>query len=779
MALKSLSRISKSLRTGAVIAGFLAIIASILAWKQVEVERRIDTEDIDRRARGLIHQLSFSIQEAQQRNDADARQSLRLRLEGQNRLIGCAVYLPDGRPLVIAKSATDFTGRMEAIVAQVIRDGREITETVRSEGPATRFMVAPLQDDAGTTTSIVVILHNVSYIDERTTSRLVQFIFWILLLTLVLSTLIVGVTWLSYDRPLENLAHWMMRLRTENSAEAPPRGLPHGLLSSETNRLAASFRAARATNLDEARSLVRNEKTWTRERLRAHATECLGGDFQLVVVSNREPYMHVMRDGQPQVIVPPGGLVTALDPVLRSCGGLWVAVGNGDADRQFSDANGRIIVPPDDGRYTLRRIWLTAEEDHVYSCCNNEAIWPLCLLAHERPVFRTSDWETYVQINRRFADTVIEEIGPGRAVVLVQDYQLALVPQFLKESRPDLRVGLFWHIPWPNAEAVSICPWRADLVRGMLGADLIGFHLPQFGNNFLRTVDRILETRIDRDHMSVEFQRRTSLIRSFPISIQDWSERGVPSGQELSTQIDEIQREHGLTGTQIVVGVDRIDYTKGLPERFRAFAHFLQKYPQHRGKVTLVQLGAPSRLHLRRYREHLEELKSLVQSINLQFQAGDWIPIRFLVGQHDSLVVHAFLNMASVAIVSSLHDGMNLVAKEYVAAQYAGSGVLVLSEFAGAARDMPEALIINPYDTEQFADAIRYAVVMPKDERQARMEKLRRKVEENNIYRWAADFLSALAACEITTGPRDAVEKSASASTTMRPVPTASREHAP
>ena len=223
----------------------------------------------------------------------------------------------------------------------------------------------------------------------------------------------------------------------------------------------------------------------------------------------------------------------------------------------------------------------------------------------------------------------------------------------------------------------------------------------------------------------------------------------------------------------------RIDYTKGLPERFREFAHILQKYPQHRGKVTLVQLGAPSRLHLRRYREHLEELKSLVQSINLQFQAGDWSPIRFLVGQRDSLVVHAFLNMASVAIVSSLHDGMNLVAKEYVAAQYAGSGVLVLSEFAGAARDMPEALIINPYDTEQFADAIRYAVVMPKDERQARMEKLRRKVEENNIYRWAADFLSALAACEITTGPRDAVEKSASASTTMRPVPTASREHAP
>jgi trehalose 6-phosphate synthase len=455
--------------------------------------------------------------------------------------------------------------------------------------------------------------------------------------------------------------------------------------------------------------------------------------------------MHVLRDGKPRMIVPAGGLVTALDPVLQACGGLWVAHGAGDADRRTADARGRITVPPGDARYTLRRVWLSrVEEQGYYYGLANEGLWPLCHLAHERPTFRASDWEHYVKANHRFAETVLDEIGSGDATVLVQDYQLALVPQLLKAARPEIRVGIFWHIPWPNPEAFRICPWRAEILQGMLGADLVGFHLQQYCNNFLDTVDRMLEARLDWDHFAVELKGHTSHVRPFPISVESWAEKNVPTGDDLTRQIAGIKEQHKLDGVEIAVGVDRIDYTKGLPERFRAVGRFLEKHPQHRERFTFVQLGAPSRTHIRRYREHIAELEALADEINWKFQTDNWKPIRFLVAHHDGPVVHAFLKMASVCIVSSLHDGMNLVAKEYVAAKEDCDGVLILSEFAGAARELSDALIINPYDTEQFADAIRYAAEMDGDERRTRMERMRRQVEEHNVYRWAANFLTDL-----------------------------------
>jgi trehalose-6-phosphate synthase len=746
MPLGPLSKFSKSLRASALIAGVVGVVTGAMAWYQAQSERRIDTEDVDRRARALAHQFSFTVDSALERPDADAAEAIGSRLEGYRRLIGYAVYRPDGRPVASAKAVTEFTDVVRGPLKRVLAGEPEVTETLRSEGPPVHVLATRLTDNQGSIQGVLIVLHDVSYIDERATARLTHSVFWILLVTLILVTSVVGITWLAYDRPLQNLANWMKRLRTENSVEAPPSGLPLGLLTSESDRLAASFRAARSTGQFVSQAVVRAEKVWTSERLRTFAIDCIGTSKQLVVVSSREPYMHVVRHGQPQVVMPPGGLVTALDPVLRSCGGLWVAHGTGDADRETVDRHGRITVPPGDARYTLRRIWLSTDEEiGFYGCCN-EALWPLCLLAHERPIFRTSDWENYVRVNQRFAEIVLEEVGSSDAVVLVQDFQLALVPKLLKSARPHLRVGLFWHIPWPNPEAIRICPWRDEILRGMLGADLIGFHLPQFCNNFLDTVDRMLEARLDRDHLTVELKGRVSLVRPFPISVQNWSERGVPSGENLSRQIAHLKQQHNVEGMQIAVGVDRIDYTKGLPERFRAIAHFLEKYPQHRGHFTLVQLAAPSRTHIQRYRDHIEELKVYADKINRQFQTGAWKPIHLLIDQHDGPNVHAWLQMASVAIVSSLHDGMNLVAKEFVAAQESCDGVLILSEFAGAARELSEALVINPYDTEQFADAIHYAVEMPRDERQARMGRMRRKVEEYNVYRWAADFLSELSA---------------------------------
>jgi trehalose 6-phosphate synthase len=584
-------------------------------------------------------------------------------------------------------------------------------------------------------------------------------------MTLLLMTLIVGATWALYDRPLKNLAEWMRQVRTDAAAPgAPPVGLPVELLATESDRLAASFRAARAAGSHSSRDIVREHNDWTRERLRAHAVDCLRGG-QLVVVSNREPYMHQLKDGKPQVIIPAGGLVTALDPVLQSCGGLWVAHGAGEADRETADRHGRIAVPPSEPRYTLRRVWLTREEEQgYYYGFANEGLWPLCHLAHERPQFRAPEWEHYVRANRRFADAVLEEIGDADATVLVQDYQLALVPRMLKSSRPNLRVAIFWHIPWPNPEAFRICPWRAEILKGMLGADIVGFHLQQYCNNFLDTVDRMVEARLDWDHFAAELQGHTAHVRPFPISIEGWAERGAPPGQESLQQVVRLRQQYKLGNLPVVLGVERIDYTKGLAERFRAVARFLEKAPQYREKVNFVVLGAPSRTHIRRYRELIAELEALADDINWRFRTDTWKPLHFLVAHHDATTVNAFMRTATVCIVSALHDGMNLVAKEYAAARDDGDGVLILSEFAGAARELSDAVIINPYDTEQFADAIRYALEMPESERRSRMGRMRRVVEDNNVYRWAARLMTALATTP-QHRPRTAAIKAVSAST--------------
>jgi trehalose 6-phosphate synthase len=745
MALTKLGGISKGVRIGLLVAGIIGLVTCAMAWLQVQQERRIDEEDLDRRVHMLAHQMSEKARNALQLPDADARQALGNELQGYRRLIGFAAYRPDGSLLAAGKGISEFAEDLKEPVNQAIRSGGEVVERIRAPGGAVHLLAFPLRRDNGSLAGVLTVLHDASHLEERAASRLMRFATWIIIVSLLLLALVVGTTWSAYDRPLHSLAEWMRRLRTGDEPEALPTGLPVALLASESDRLAASFRAVRAAGWMESRELVREQNVWTRERLRAHAVDCLRGG-QLVVVSNREPYMHVLRDGKPHLIVPAGGLVTALDPVLQACGGLWVAHGAGEADRVAADDRGRLTVPPHDSRYTLRRVWLSRDEEQgYYYGFANEGLWPLCHIAHERPVFRASDWDHYVRANQRFADTVLEEVGSSDAMVLVQDYQLALVPQMLKAEQPNLRVGIFWHIPWPNPETFRICPWRNEILQGMLGADLMGFHLQQYCNNFLDTVDRVVEARLDWDHFAVELRGHRLAVRPFPISVESWAERPVPAGDELAQQIEHLRKTHELGNRQIIVGVERIDYTKGLVERFRAIARFLEKNPQHHDKVSFVVLGAPSRTHIRRYRELIAELEALADEINWRHQSGGWKPLRFLVAHHDAAAVHAFMKMSSICIVSALHDGMNLVAKEFVAAKDDGDGVLILSEFAGAARELSDALIINPYDTEQFADAIRYAVEMDAAERRARMERMRRIVEENNIYRWAASLLTDLA----------------------------------
>ncbi len=746
------SRLPRSARIGLLVAGIGGVLVGLLAWGQWQREREIDADDLERRAYVLANQMTWLARQALEHAGAEQAQLLADRLDGHRRVLGYAIHRADGTRLAGASDLDEFNDVIHARVRRVLNEAEEAAEFLLVGGNPIHLLVTRVRNTQGAVIGTLSVVHDTAYLEQRAAARFSQFALVVLFVTLVLMTVVVGITWFSYERPLEHLAQWMRRLRTDDMREAPPVGLPTSRLATESQRLAASYRAARSAGWQQSHDLVREHNVWTRERLRAYAIDCLQGR-QLVIVSNREPYMHELRDGVLRMIMPAGGLVTALDPVLQACGGLWVAHGAGDADRQTADAQGRLLVPPDDPRYTLKRVWLSrAEEQGYYYGLSNEGLWPLCHLAHERPNFRAADWAQYQRANQRFADAVLQEIGDGPAVVLVQDYQLALLPALLRQARPDVPIGLFWHIPWPNPEAIRICPWRAEILQGMLGADVLGFHLQQYCNNFLDSVDRMLEARIDRDDFAVTHRGQRALVRPFPISVESWAERDSADGERLAERIAHFRSQHALGETRVIAGVERIDYTKGLPERLRAFDRFLETQPHARERVTFVLLAAPSRTHIRRYRELVAELEAQADEINWKHQTDGWRPLRLLIAHHNAATVHAVLSMADVCVVSPLHDGMNLVSKEYVAARTDGDGVLVLSEFAGAARELSEALIINPYDTEQFAAAIQQALDMPADERRRRMRAMQTIVQENNVYRWAAGLLTTLAGARPTPG---------------------------
>jgi trehalose 6-phosphate synthase len=480
------------------------------------------------------------------------------------------------------------------------------------------------------------------------------------------------------------------------------------------------------------------------------------------VVSNREPYIHQNNGKSIEVIVPPSGLVTALEPVLNACDGTWIAHGSGDADSEVVDGQDRLRVPPNDPRYTLRRVWLSKEEEEgYYYGFANEGLWPLCHIAHTRPLFRAKDWQHYQDVNRKFTAAVLEEIeDTPKPVVLVQDYHFALLPRMIKEKRPDARVAIFWHIPWPNQEAFGICPWQRQLVDGLLGADLIGFHIQSHCNNFLQTVDRVVESRVDWEHFSVLRQNHRTIVRPFPISVNLTDDESLESAnhrvdyQERSALLHSLGIEAAFMG----IGVDRVDYTKGIPERFQAIERFLERYPKYRGKFTFVQIGAPSRTHIKRYHDLLAEVEAEAERINWRFQAGKWKPIVFLKRQHSHEEIERYYRAADLCLVTSLHDGMNLVAKEFLAARRDERGVLILSQFTGAARELRDALLVNPYDIDQTAEAIRLALEMEPEDKQFRVHRMRKIIKEQNIYHWAGTLITEL--CELRLDADRVQEKS-------------------
>jgi trehalose 6-phosphate synthase len=442
---------------------------------------------------------------------------------------------------------------------------------------------------------------------------------------------------------------------------------------------------------------------------------------------------------------------------MVACNGTWIANGSGSADREVVDAHDHLRVPPDHPSYTLRRVWLTDDEDRgYYEGFSNEGLWPLCHIAHTRPTFRPEDWLHYQQVNRKFADAVLQEMeGTESAIVLAQDYHFALLPRMIKDARQDARVAIFWHIPWPNPEAFGICPWQRELIDGLLGADLVGFHTQTHCNNFLETIDRALEARTDWDRFAVTRQGQTTRVRPYPISVaftgnSDNVDVWHSAGAERAVLCEEMGIEASLLG----VGVDRVDYTKGILERFRAIELFLDLNPAYRRRFAFVQIGAPSRTQIPRYQQFLEEVTAEAERINARFQAGRWKPIVLLRRHHSHQEIARYYRAASVCMVTSLHDGMNLVAKEFIASRQDESGVLILSTFTGAARQLTDALLVNPYDVGQVAEAILRGLEMSEEEQTARMRRMRENIREHNVFRWAASLLSDLTEIRIDAPER-------------------------
>lgn len=578
---------------------------------------------------------------------------------------------------------------------------------------------------------LVVLVHDLSYMARReaTTRNFLLAAFLVLSLISAVATMLVSrLAWRDWTAAMRKA------LRVSSTAGG-------GDDSGEFQPLMRDVRDLVDRLVDERDRDVRGGP-WSPQRLRSTLTQYLQGE-RVVILANREPYVHDrLPDGEIRVLHPASGLVTALEPVMRACSGVWVAHGSGSADRETVDAKAHVMVPPGEESYRLRRVWLTEEEEQgYYYGFSNEGLWPLCHVAHTRPVFRVEDWEHYVEVNQRFADAVCEEVDSDDPIVLVQDYHFALAPKMIREKLPRATIITFWHIPWPSAERISICPWREELISGLLGSSIIGFHTQQHCNHFIDSIDAFMESRIDRESTAVIQGQRRTLVRPYPISIE-WPVRWLEGMASIPEQRADVRKELGLAPDALIgVGIDRLDYTKGIEERLSAVDLMLQHHPELRGKFSFIQLAAPSRTKIDRYRELNERVEALAEKINAKWSNGSYRPIVLLRAHHEPATVFRYYRAAELCYVSSLHDGMNLVAKEFVAAHDDELGVLILSQFTGAARDLTEALIVNPYDIRQASEAMAAALRMPKDEQRERMRSMRRLVSEFNVYRWAGRML--------------------------------------
>ena len=609
-------------------------------------------------------------------------------------------------------------------------EGEAANPVVRlPQGPVHVSSRALAQD--GVAAGRLVLVQDMSFIERRSEDTQKYIVGLFVVLAGAISLITVLIAHLSWHG-------WLNGVREMLRGELSPRR--HGPMPPEIAPLASELRALLSEYNRELQGSGVESQPWGADTLKTLLNQDLAGD-EILVVSNREPYIHVNTPNGVKVQRPASGLVTAVEAVMRACSGTWIAHGAGSADRATVDANDHVRVPPEHPSYTLRRVWLSKEEEQgYYYGFANEGLWPLCHIAHVRPVFRSSDWAEYVKVNQRFADAVIAEARSDNPVVLVQDYHFALLPRMVRAVLPKATIITFWHIPWPNPESFGICPWREEILDGMLGSTILGFHTPFHRKNFLDTVDRYLETRIENEASTVSYGNELTQVKPYPISIA-WPEP-VPGECDVAACRAEIRQALALPADQLLgIGVDRLDYTKGIVERFQAVERMLELHPEMVGKFTFVQIAAPTRSSLDEYQNFEARVRALAQRINQRFSSGSYLPIILKTEHHEQAQLRTYFRASEVCSVTSLHDGMNLVAKEFIAARDDEQGVLILSQFTGAARELHEALIVNPYHIEEGAEALYRALRMPQDEQRERMRSMRVRVRDFNVYRWAGRML--------------------------------------
>ena len=712
----------------------LAAAIALVAFVAVPYIDRVFTgwfrSDVELRSRLVMTSVEDPLADLLQNTELNRARAYLERVAGDERLLGIVVCGRLGEkliqtalvPTIVGCSSSEPPATGAHSMVQASFGPIEISRFALATASGTRYQV--------------LFVHDLSYIGRRQTaarSVLLAFVVFAAAILAILGGL--GVR-LLLNRWIRLLLGDIRSRRFLDDAESSRSSAPVLM------RVREVLREMEVNQRQE----IEFRENWTPQALQQVVRDHLDG-CKMLVVSNREPYIHNLgEDGRPVVQVPASGMVTAIEPIMRACSGTWIAHGSGAADRMVVDRSDRVQVPPGDPSYALRRVWLTPEEEEgYYYGFSNEGLWPLCHLAYVRPAFRESDWRQYVTVNSRFAEVVAREMGGTESVILIQDFHFALLPKLIRDQGVKATIALFWHIPWLNAETFGVCPWKSELLLHLLRADILGFHTIHHCQNFLATVDRFVECQIDHERMTVTHQGHVCRVTAYPISIE-WPPRWLAHTSDVEIARATIRSRHNIgPNVRLGLGLERWDFTKGIVERLHALECLFEKHPEWIGRLTLLQIAAPSRSKLPAYQALQQHTLAEVGRVNARFGAPTWQPI-VLIGEHqEPAQVFELYRAADFCLVNSLHDGMNLVAKEFVSARDDEDGVLILSTFAGASRELPEALLVNPFDVTETAAAVVAAMKMPREERRKRMQLMRRTVAENNVYRWAGRMLMDVA----------------------------------
>lgn len=708
----------------------LAVVLGFVAYGVVPLVDALTLKwfvrDMDIRAKLIGNTLQDSLIPLIESKDGAKIQRLFDRAIRDERLYALAFCSPDKK--VLYKTQTFGTN----LDCDPPTDGETQSKFVKLPQGPLHIAFQPIKDSDRVFGNLVMV-HDMSFMVRRSADTKWYIVYLFAGLAALISLLTVFIAQLSWKG-------WIKGLRSLLKGEGLLRPVSP-IVSPELRPIVKDLRALVRDLESERRAKDESQVSWSPRTLKEILKNDLAGD-EVLIVSNREPYIHVRRNEKIEIQFPASGLVTALEPIMRACSGTWIAHGSGNADRDVVDQHDHIRVPPGDPSYQIRRVWLTKEEEQgYYYGFANEGLWALCHIAHTRPTFRSQDWSQYVAVNKRFADAVVEESKTDDPVVLVQDYHFALLPKMIKERLPKATVITFWHIPFPNPEVFGICPWREELLDGLLGSSILGFHTRFHCNNFIEAVDRFVESRIDRETSTISYRGNLTAVNHYPISIE-YPVKWLKDQKPVKECRSHIRSLNGMPQDRLIgIGVDRLDYTKGILERFLAVERLLELEPQWIGRFTFVQIAAPSRSSIGQYQHFEADVRAMALKINHRFGQEGYEPICLKIEHHDAPQVYEYYRGADLCFISSLHDGMNLVAKEFVASRDDEQGVLILSQFAGASRELPEALIVNPYNIDQCAAALHVALEMPKGEQRNRLRSMRGLIQEFNVYRWAGRML--------------------------------------